>query len=80
MANRNITLSLPEETLQAVKIIAVKRDTSLSSLLSGVLQDLVRQETGYKQAEQEFMALAQSGFDLGSEGQLGSSRDDLHER
>ena len=80
MANRNITLSLPEETLQAVKIIAVKRDTSLSSLLGEVLTDMVRQETGYTQAEQDFMTLAQAGFDLGSGGTLEGTRDDLHER
>lgn len=80
MANRNITLSLPEETLQAVKIIAVKRNTSLSSLLGEVLTDMVRQETGYTQAEQEFMTLAQTGFDLGSGGKPEGTRDDIHER
>ena len=80
MGSRNITLSLPEETLQEVKIIAVKRNTSVSALLSGVLEDLVAKESGYRQAHQEFMALAEAGFDLGTNGEIPWSRDELHER
>lgn len=80
MASRNITLSLPEETLQEVKIIAVKQGTSVSSLLTGLLEALVNRETGYRQAEQEFMALAEGGFDLGTGGRVALSRDELHER
>lgn len=80
MASRNITLSLPEETLQEVKIIAVKRNTSVSALLGGMLEELVARETGYRQAQQEFMALAEEGFDLGTHGEVSWSRDELHER
>lgn len=80
MASRNITLSLPEETLQEVKIIAVKQGTSVSSLLTGLLEALVDRETGYRQAEQEFMALAEVGFDLGTGGRVAWSRDELYER
>lgn len=80
MTNRNITLSLPEETLQEVKIIAVKKGTSVSSLLASMLEDLVDQETGYREAEGIFMTLAETGFDIGTSGRIGGSRDDLHER
>jgi predicted transcriptional regulator len=80
MSQRNITLSLPEETLQEVKLLAVKRNTSVSALLSGMLSDLVAKETGYRQAQQEFMALAEAGFDLGTGGNITWSRDELHER
>lgn len=80
MASRNITLSLPEETLQEVKIIAVKRNTSVSALLSGMLEDLVARETGYRRAQQAFIALAEEGFDLGTHGEVSWTRDELHER
>ena len=84
MASRNITLSstlsLPEETLQEVKMIANKRNTSVSALLGGLLEDLVAKKTGYRQAQQEFMALAEEGFDLGTNGEVSWSRDELHER
>ncbi len=84
MASRNITrsftLSLPEETLQEIKLIAVKRNTSVSALLGGLLEDLVAKETRYHQAQQEFMALAEEGCDLGTDGKVFWSRDELHER
>ena len=80
MAQRNITLSLPQETLQEVKIIAVKRNISVSALLRGMLEDLVARETGYQRAQQDFMALAEAGFDLGTAGEIPWSRDELHER
>lgn len=80
MDHRNITLSLPQETLQKVKIIAVKRNTSVSALLREMLEDLVTSETGYRRAQQDFMALAEAGLDLGTAGQIPWSRDELHER
>lgn len=80
MASRNITLSLPEETLQGVKIIAIKQGTSVSSLLTRMPEELVAKETGYRQAEQEFMALAEQGFDLGTGGKGNWLRDELHEQ
>lgn len=80
MASRNITLSLPEDTLQEVKMIAVRRRTSVSALLRGVLEDLVDSETGYRSAEQDFMDLLEQGLDLGTDGRLTGSRDELHER
>lgn len=78
--NRNVTLSLPEDTLQGAKLIAVRRRTSVSALLRDLLEDLVDNETGYRAAEQEFVALMDEGFDLGTEGQLTATRDELHER
>ena len=80
MTNRNITLSLPEDTLQEAKLIAVKRRTSVSALLRGMLEDLVDSETGYREAEQDFLALMDEGFDLGTRGRPSVSRDELHER
>lgn len=80
MAKRNITLSLPSEILQEVKIIAVKRGTSVSALLGRMLEDLVAGETGYRRAQREFIALAEQGFDLGTNGRIERSRDERHER
>lgn len=79
-STQNITLSLPKETLRAVKHIAVSRDTSVSKLLTDMLEDLVAHETGYAQARREFEALLEEGFDLGTGGSIKVSRDELHER
>lgn len=80
MANQNITLSVPQETLQQARIIAVKRQTSLSRLLTEKLEELVVEETGYLQAEQQFMSLLSEGFELGSKGKVAWSRNEVHER
>lgn len=80
MANRNITVSLPEEVLEEAKVIAVRRRTSVSALLRGMLDDLVAEETGYRQAERRFIELQDRGFDLGTNGQIDWTRDETHER
>lgn len=80
MANRNITVSLPEEVLEEAKVIAVRRRTSVSALLRGMLDDLVAEETGYRQAEASFLEGMREGFDLGTNGEIRWSRDELHER
>lgn len=80
MANRNITLSVPEQTLRAAKILAAKRDTSVSALLRKALDELVREESGYEIARREFMAVVDQGFDLGTMGKASWTRDELHER
>jgi hypothetical protein len=74
MAKRNITLSLPEETLRSVKVLAAKRETSVSAMLSETLEALAREESGYEQARREFMSVAERGFDLGTNGRANWSR------
>jgi hypothetical protein len=80
MANRNITLSLPEEDLKRARIVAVQRGTSLSQLLTGMIKELADQETGYALAKARSLALLEEGRDLGTNGQIRWTRDDLHER
>jgi hypothetical protein len=80
MAKRTITLSFPEETLRAARVVAAKRDTSVSAMLAEVLESLIREESGYEQARREFMRIGEQGFDLGTKGRSTWTRDDLHER
>ena len=53
MQTRNITLSLPEETLREVKVLAARRGTSVSALLSETLTDILASEHGYAAAREE---------------------------
>lgn len=80
MANRNITLSLPEEVLRRAKIMAVERDVSLSRMLAQMLEELVEGESGYTLARERNLALLEEGRDLGTGGSVTWSRDELHER
>ncbi len=80
MANQNITLSLPEDDLQAARILAVQRRTSVSKLVAGLLRNFVERETGYAAAHDSALATLAAGSDLGTGGQARWNRDDLHER
>ncbi|MDA8347036.1 MAG: DUF6364 family protein [Thermaerobacter sp.] len=77
---KNVTLSLPKEVLQEVKIIAARRGTSISSLLTFLLTDLVRQEDQYEAARRRSLAWLDRGLDLGTRGEIPTSHEDLNER
>jgi hypothetical protein len=51
MANRNITLSLPEEDLRQARVLAARRGTSVSQFLARMLRETVERETGYDTAK-----------------------------
>ncbi len=80
METQNITLSLPKRTLKKIKQIAAQRQTSVSSLLSEILEQIADQETGYARARQRQLALLEKGFDLGMQEKRLASREELHER
>ena len=80
METQNITLSLPKELLLKVKLIAVKRQTSVSRLLTQTLENIVRQEEAYSHSRLRHLKLLEQGMDLGTGGQITTTRDELHER
>lgn len=77
---QNVTLAIPKDVLRKAKIIAVQRNTSLSSLLTQTLMDLVSHQEAYEQARQRNVVLLDDGFDLGTHGKIAWKRDELHER
>jgi len=48
---RNLTIQLDEETIQAAKELAVRRNTSVSGLVTQTLQELVEADTRYEEAK-----------------------------
>ena len=80
MERQNITLSLPKDLLQKVKIIAVKKNTSLSGLLSDYLARIANEEEAYQIAQTRHCRLLKKGYDLGLEGEIPWKREELHER
>jgi hypothetical protein len=80
MDTQNITLSIPKDTLRKAKILAVRRNTSLSGLLTRTLEELVSQEEAYSEARSRHLDWLNKGINLGTKGQLGWKRDELHER
>ena len=80
METQNITLSIPKDILLKVKLLAVKRQTSVSGLLTQTLERLVQQQDAYVHARQRHLQRLEQGVDLGTEGQILTRRDELHER
>ena len=80
MERQNITLSIPRDILLKVKLLAVRRGTSVSGLLTQTVERLVEQEEAYAHARQRHLQWLEQGIDLGTQGQVSAPRDELHER
>ena len=79
MTDQNITLAFPRELLQRAKLIAVKRNTSVSALVREYLEKIVSEEEGYLQAQEFCLREMKQGYDIGA--RPGSyAREELHER
>lgn len=75
---QNVTVSLNRQVLKKAKILAARRETSISGLLAQQIELLVESEEGYERAQRQALALLDKGFHLG--GVVQTSRDQLHER
>jgi hypothetical protein len=80
MEKQNITLSIRKDVLQKVKIIAVKRNSSVSAMMTNLLEDIVALEEGYQTASQKHIRVLQQEVNLGTNGSVDWSRDELHAR
>jgi metal-responsive CopG/Arc/MetJ family transcriptional regulator len=80
MERQNVTLSLPKPLLKKAKAVATKAEKSLSALLREALEEKVNEESGYKKAKRNQLNLLKVGLDLGTEGHLKISREELHAR
>ena len=80
MERQNITLSIPKETLKKARHIAVEKETSLSGLLAGYIEELVYHDDLYRNAQKQQQLIMERGIDFGLNETVGWSREDLHER
>ena len=75
---QNVTVSLSREVLKKAKILAARRETSISGLLAQEIEAMVSEDEAYERAQRQAMALLERGFHLG--GAYRVSREELHER
>lgn len=80
MDKQNVTLSLPRSILRKAKKIATDQDRSLSALMVELLTELVEREDLYAIAKRKHLALLDRETDLGTNGSIGWTRADLHDR
>lgn len=74
---QNITLSLEKYLLQEARILAVKKSTSVSRLLSDELTNIVKKAQQYERARRKALANLKQGYHLGGKP---ASRQELHGR
>ena len=75
---QNITLSVDKELIVKAKILAAKRQTSVSRMLSREIERLVAESEQYEKARKSAFAHIESGFHLG--GEINVTREELHDR
>lgn len=75
---QNLTIRLDRETIRKARIIAAKRSTSISGLVTRQIEILVGEDEDYERAKRRALALLDQAFDLG--GEIRATRDELHER
>lgn len=74
----NVTLSVDSDLLQDAKVLAARRGTSVSRMMTEQLEELVRKDREYDRARRRALARLESGFDLGWTPP--ASRAEIHER
>lgn len=75
---QNITISLDKEVIRKSKILAARRETSISKLLADSLESIVDREDFYEAAKRNGLYTLRKGFALG--GVRKWKREDLYER
>ncbi len=80
METQNVTLALPKKLLRKVKLLAVERNTSISGLLTEYIRQLVERDDAYEQAQRQAMEDLKHPLNLGTQGKITWTRDELHER
>ncbi len=75
---RNITLVVDKDLLKKARILAAKKETSVSKLLSEQLAKIVSEDNQYEASKKRALSRLKKGFHLG--GRILATRDELHER
>ena len=65
LMKQNITLSIEKELLKKAKLMAAKKETSVTKLLTEQLAKMASEEDQYDAARKRALAILRKGFHLG---------------
>jgi hypothetical protein len=65
VANQNLTLKLPVETIRKVKIVAAERGKSISALVVEKIEELVGEDAEYQAARRRALEWLKQDWHLG---------------
>jgi len=74
---QNVTLSIEKEIIKKVKVVAARKVTSISKMLTDLLKSLVENDERYEAAKRSAFQLLKKGLPLG--GKITWKREDLYE-
>lgn len=80
METQNITLSVPRRLLKRVKLLAAKRETSVSRLMTALLEELVDRDDDHERAHRRALVLIDQAPSMGTSGNATWTRDEIHRR
>ena len=75
---QNITLSIEKELIKKGKVLAARKEISVSKMMANMLRDLVYQHERYEASKRSALEIMKKGMHLG--GQINWKREDLYER
>lgn len=78
VANRNLTLSLPEELVRRAKIHAAEHDSTVNAFVRELLQEVLSRDSRVRAAAARFLSLA--GNPASPVDPASIRRDELYER
>jgi plasmid stability protein len=78
--HRNVTLSLPEDLLKQIKILAAQKDTSISALMREQLELLIPEEEQRLAAANRLIERMTQAKDRGVMGKVTWTREDIYDR
>lgn len=76
---RNITISIEDHLAKEAKVLAAKKDTSISQLLADKLKEIVNSEKEIMKAKKSFLRITQKKYKLNYSART-FKRNDLYER
>ncbi len=75
---QNITLSIEKELIKKGKILAARKEISVSKMMANMLRDVVYQHERYEASKRSALEIMKKGMHLG--GRINWKREDLYER
>ena len=74
---QNLTIRLPVAVLRKARIVAAKRGTSISALVTEKIEEIAGDDEAYEAAKRHAVRLLDRGFHFGGKT---AAREALHER
>ncbi|HEY4089224.1 MAG TPA: ribbon-helix-helix protein, CopG family [Bryobacteraceae bacterium] len=80
MEKRNVTLSLPEPLLQKLRVVAAKRNSSMSGLMENAIYKLLETDDAYDMRAKRLIERMKNAPGRGIGGKITWTREEIHDR